>query len=1750
MTTEVALVEGPTDTAPAPVRRGLRRYSSTRRAGDAITGIWSNPLLRNGYLLSISSASAAAIGFGFWAAAAWRYDATSVGSNSAAISMMVLVATIAQLNLASAMVRFVPTAGRRTGRFVATSFIVSSCLAIAVATTAVVAVRVFAPGTAFLSGVGPAALFVAGTVVYALFVIQNGVLVGIHRAGLVPAVNVAMAVGKLGAVVALASILPFHGIFASWVIALAIVVLGLGVYLFGWAIPKHQACNQIDNLPPARHIRRFVAFDYAGSISSIGSIDLMPLMVVAVLGAAPNAYFAIAWVIAYSLHLVNANMGTSLVAESAGNLNRLPDSVRHVLIHTSKVLVPAVVATIITAPLLLSIFGPDYRAATVTLQLLALAAIPNLVVATAVSSARAQRRLGFLLSIQLTQCVVVLSLTWILLHTLGLTGAGLAWLISQTTMAAGLLTWRRGWMLGRHFVSPELPRRRARLAVPATWLLILLRLLTKLRLRTAADGWVSRLRGRQSVGPIPAAVWAEVAGAGCPGVQQSATVEAVPTVSDVAVGLLRSRDGQPCAVVKVARGPLGARELHTQRLVLDQFATDPRLTCLQHSLPRVLTYHEGGHEAISVETFCPGDTLASLLRQEPEQVERLATEALQAIALLHVNTGRVTRVEHTHLHRWVGEPLTLLAGMCHKMDPRMLPAVDHVGEILSGALMQRKMLVSWTHGDFTPDNITFDGVNGPVRGIVDWGGARPNQLAMLDGYLLTLSISRLMEASELGVVVRRRLRAGGLVLRERRPLRAVYHSAESGTPDCDRLDERSAILLAWLHHAADIWRKCGSYQGHRVWWAANIAPVLRAVNNLTLSDGVMARLQIRRWGSSRPSGPRAAITQRSGPTVAVVICAYTEDRWALLSAAIRSVRNQSVRPDEILLVVDHCPELLARAGREFPGVRVLANAYRQGLSGARNTGVDAARSDVVAFLDDDAVAAHNWVAALVAPYSDPSVLGVGGRVCANWHGGRPSWFPPEFDWVVGCSYLGLPTERAPIRNFIGANMSLRRSVLIESGGFDTTLGRVGARPVGCEETELCIRVQRQHPEGTHVYEPSAEVLHSVPRARGTWSYYRSRCYAEGLSKARVSRLESPARALATERSYLMRTIPRGIACNLGRAMRGEVAAFVAAIAMAIGVMITALGYTVGRVRTVGADAGPRRIGLAHNTVAQAAAAGVPFAVGCWLISLPRIRLDLIGDFGLLPLLPLTFWVALATAVIGCAVLILQGGTRHWLLGAYLITLIVFLHATPSALYGTLRYSWAWKHVGVVDFFLRHHGIDDSIRELGVYQRWPGFFTLNATMAQSAGLSTVLDYAPWAPVVFNILFLGPLYLIYRAFTNDSRLVWAGLVVFVLGCWVGQDYFAPQPTAFFLMLTIIAVCVRYRTPRPRGPSPDRYRDITVSAAILLMVGAIACTHQLTPLMVVFALVALAFCRYRVRWLLPAALLIALGWDVVFAWPWISGNIRSVVESIGAPGANAKSGFINLSAASPSQVVVAQIDRAHSAAIGLLAILGFARRFRNHRESVLVLLALAPIPMFLLNDYGGEMIFRVYLFAMPFLAFYAAAAFFPTERNGRSAGTRLALPIMALVLIPGFLFSYYGKEEANYFSHREVEASRFVYGTAPRGSLIIGETSDFPWAFMNYEYYDYMRFALFEPDDRQAIIDNPVELFGDMMSRHHHAYLLITRSQIADTEMIGAMPPGSIDAIERELEQSPQFSVIFRNQDAVVITYAQPQSTEESV
>lgn len=296
------------------------------------------------------------------------------------------------------------------------------------------------------------------------------------------------------------------------------------------------------------------------------------------------------------------------------------------------------------------------------------------------------------------------------------------------------------------------------------------------------------------------------------------------------------------------------------------------------------------------------------------------------------------------------------------------------------------------------------------------------------------------------------------------------------------------------------------------------------------------------------------------PSVTVIICAFTLDRWQALQAAVQSVHSQANLRADVVVVIDHNDELLTRARAAFADDTVVRNAERQGLSGARNTGVGIATGDVIAFLDDDAAALPGWLDRLLEPYAEPSVMGVGGAALPDWQQPRPDWFPPEFQWVVGCSYVGLPTSLADVRNFIGANMSYRRAAFDLVGGFSHSLGRIGSVPLGCEETEFGIRVRKAVPGARFVYEPRAEVRHTVGGARTTWQYYRRRCWAEGLSKAVVADLSGSEAALESERVYVRRALPLGIRDSV----RGGPSGAGRAGAIVSGLLITAAGYARGR----------------------------------------------------------------------------------------------------------------------------------------------------------------------------------------------------------------------------------------------------------------------------------------------------------------------------------------------------------------------------------------------------------------------------------------------------------------------------------------------------------------------------------------------------------------------------------------------------------
>ena len=248
---------------------------------------------------------------------------------------------------------------------------------------------------------------------------------------------------------------------------------------------------------------------------------------------------------------------------------------------------------------------------------------------------------------------------------------------------------------------------------------------------------------------------------------------------------------------------------------------------------------------------------------------------------------------------------------------------------------------------------------------------------------------------------------------------------------------------------------------------------------------------------------------------------------------------------------------------------MVENAGPQGVSSTRNAGIARARGAVVAFLDDDAVAAPDWLERMLGAYAGDATMAVGGDIAPLWQVGRPAWFPSEFGWVVGCSYTGLPVRPAAVRNVIGTNMSFRHEVFDAIGGFDSGIGRVGRVPVGCDETEFCVRASHRWPERTIVYDPGVKVSHHVPARRSSLAYFVSRCYGEGRSKALVSTRVGRRVALSTELSYAARILPAGVARGLRDTVRGDPSGLGRAAAIVAGLTATSIGF-------LAAGAGARR----------------------------------------------------------------------------------------------------------------------------------------------------------------------------------------------------------------------------------------------------------------------------------------------------------------------------------------------------------------------------------------------------------------------------------------------------------------------------------------------------------------------------------------------------------------------------------------------
>jgi hypothetical protein len=324
-------------------------------------------------------------------------------------------------------------------------------------------------------------------------------------------------------------------------------------------------------------------------------------------------------------------------------------------------------------------------------------------------------------------------------------------------------------------------------------------------------------------------------------------------------------------------------------------------------------------------------------------------------------------------------------------------------------------------------------------------------------------------------------------------------------------------------------------------------------------------------GSQSPEAPTAPV---AAADFSVVVAAWSLDAKPDLEACVGALATQTLPPREVIVVTDHNPELAAWAHERLDGVTVLENAHGRGLVGARNTGIEATVGALVAFTDDDAAPEPGWLAGLAAAFEDPSAIGVGGKLLPNWVGPEPRWFPPEFYWVFGCSYRGLPDRLAPIRNPIGANMAVRREALEAVGSFADGVaprelklgGKVLSGGHSLDDTSLGIRVSAAFPDKRWLYQPAARVRHTVVPGRTTLRYLLIRSFEEGEGKAALAGAVGAEAGLESERRHLFVTVPLGFGRGFAELLRGDVDGPLRSLALVAGIGAAAAGYLVAGMR--------------------------------------------------------------------------------------------------------------------------------------------------------------------------------------------------------------------------------------------------------------------------------------------------------------------------------------------------------------------------------------------------------------------------------------------------------------------------------------------------------------------------------------------------------------------------------------------------------
>jgi O-antigen/teichoic acid export membrane protein len=404
-------------------------------------------LLRGAYSLVANTAVTSLLGMAFWVAAARLYTSSAVGRDAALLSAMIELSTICQLNLGNGIVRFLPDLGPESRRAVSLAYLLCCAVALAVGAAFVLEAPRASHGLAFLGADrGLQIGFLATLVLWGIFTLQDAVLTATRRAPWIPLENGAFGVLKLAALPLLLASGLSHGVFFAWVLPMALLLVPVSYLVFARAIPQHVNASLNRESSVSRLGRkkalRFITQDYLASIFTQATLTLLPLLVIAMLGAKASAYFAIPFMIVMAFDTLAYSACTSLVVEATLAEERLASLSRSMLRRVLALLLPAGALLIVAAPLVLMPFGEAYeKHGASVLRLLVCASLFRGGIALFAAISRVQGRGLRLGAIELALLVLVIGPGALLADSAGITGVATAWLGANALIFAVLTPW-------------------------------------------------------------------------------------------------------------------------------------------------------------------------------------------------------------------------------------------------------------------------------------------------------------------------------------------------------------------------------------------------------------------------------------------------------------------------------------------------------------------------------------------------------------------------------------------------------------------------------------------------------------------------------------------------------------------------------------------------------------------------------------------------------------------------------------------------------------------------------------------------------------------------------------------------------------------------------------------------------------------------------------------------------------------------------------------------------------------------------------------------------------------------------------------------------------------------------------------------------------------------------------------------------------------------------------------------------------